>query len=180
MTDLFTAGREARDEAMQRVEEHSPEVRVPLGNGGHALVDATDADRVLSRTWTRDDRPHTSYARSFDQATGRTLYLHRFVLGDPEGEVDHRNRNGLDNRRSNLRVCNRSLNNANHRAREGFRGVSRDRRQDRWKARITVDYKEHWLGGYATAEEAAKAYDAAAREHFGEFATLNFPEEHNG
>jgi len=83
-----------------------------------------------------------------------------------------------DNRRSNLRRTTNALNQANRRrvrSKSGFKGVSSDstKRERPWRAHITIEGRMKYLGGYATPEEAARAYDAAAREHFGEHAATN-------
>jgi hypothetical protein len=105
------------------------------------------------------------------------LRLHRVILDEPSRDTDHKDHNGLNNRRSNLRRASRSQNVSNSRAQRdatsGFRGVRRNSAQgNRWCAHIA---KRH-LGTFDTAEAAARAYDAAAIERFGEFATLNFRE----
>jgi len=93
--------------------------------------------------------------------------------------VDHRNGDGLDNRRQNLRPANDSKNQMNARMRSdnpsGFKGVCADRH--RWMARIQLDGRRTYLGYFATPQEAARAYDAAAVELFGEYARPNFPQE---
>lgn len=112
---------------------------------------------------------------------GQTILMHRLITGAAPGqEVDHVNRDGLDNRRANLRVATRSQQIANQDIRldntSGYRGVSWRRDSRRWQAQLTVNGKWRGLGCYDDPEDAARAYDAAAREHFGEFAVLNFPD----
>jgi hypothetical protein len=101
-------------------------------------------------------------------------------LGANPGQlVDHWNRDGLDNRRCNLRIANYSQNAANSgpsvRNTSGYKGVTFSRRADKWQAGIQVNGKFQFLGHWATREDAARAYDAAATKFFGEFAHLNFP-----
>jgi hypothetical protein len=107
-------------------------------------------------------------------------YAHRlawlYVYGvHPTGDIDHDNGNPADNSIANLRDLPRNKN--AHRARRrrnpsGFRGVSRSS-PGRWRARITLNGRRVCLGSYKTPEEAARAYDEAAREHYGEFAMTN-------
>ena len=96
-------------------------------------------------------------------------------------EVDHINRNSLDNRRCNLRIATRSLNGANRVKQtnntSGFKGVNWFAETNRWRARLKANGKETHLGYFLSITEAAKAYDKAAKEHFGDFACLNFPED---
>ena len=96
-----------------------------------------------------------------------------------EDVVDHINHDPLDNHRHNLRLATRSQNAANvgpyANNTSGYKGV--DFNQGKWRARITQHGKRHFLGTFDTAEEAARAYDSKALELFGEFASLNFPEE---
>ena len=104
--------------------------------------------------------------------------MHTFLTGWPL--VDHIDGDGLNNRRSNLRPATPSQNNANRRKSRqntsGFKGVSYYHRTSRWRAYVGVDGKAIHLGYFDTAIDAARAYDAAALEHFGEFARINFPE----
>lgn len=102
-----------------------------------------------------------------------------FVYGYmPEREIDHENGIPGDDRLDNLRPATPGQNQANRGLlasnTSGFRGVSFHRRTGRWRASICVDRRQVHLGHFATPEAAAVAYDAAAREHFGEFARLNF------
>ena len=93
-------------------------------------------------------------------------------------EIDHKNGQRHDNRISNLRLATHRQNMANSRSRQnntsGFKGVSLFKPTGRWMAYIVVNYKRIYLGYFSHAEDAARAYDDAAREHFGEFARTNF------
>jgi hypothetical protein len=104
-------------------------------------------------------------------------------MNPPDGmEVDHINGNKIDNRRANLRIVTRSQNQMNRmKSGEGmsskFKGVSFAALRQRWVAYITQDRIKIQIGYYKDELAAARAYDAKARELFGEFAYLNFPEE---
>lgn len=148
------------------------------------LVDDEDYDWLIGYSWCRNPGGKTDYAVA--RVDGRVQQMHRLILRPPPGlKVDHRNGNGLDNRRSNLRLAtarqnqqNQSLNSRNT---SGFKGVSlvRGKRLDRpYHAYIQHEGRTRSLGHFATGDAAARAYDRAARELFGEFAFLNFPLEH--
>lgn len=105
--------------------------------------------------------------------------MHRLILGASKGDpdVDHVDGDGMNNRRSNLRVASRSQNMGNQRTRCGaktsrFKGVSL-LPNGRWHAQIKVNGKTKFLGAYAEETDAATAYDRAARAAFGEFARTN-------
>jgi hypothetical protein len=110
--------------------------------------------------------------------------MHRQIMGvsDPAIKVDHRDGNGLNNCRLNLRLATNRQNVRNNRGRKRrlgpYKGVHPSGRPLKpWAAKITVDGKTVNLGRFTEPEQAARAYDAAARKHFGEFARLNLPDE---
>lgn len=159
----------------------SESVKVPLSGGMFALIDRADADRVGMYRWHASKSDARWYART--KISGAGTYLHRFILNahDPKSPVDHENGDGLDCRRANIRISTTSQNMANTSKRRGnnpYKGVHRARSlRSPWKAEITHNYRSIHLGQFATPEDAARAYDAKARELFGEFARLNFPDE---
>lgn len=109
--------------------------------------------------------------------------LHRHVVGLVNGDPrvpDHINGDRLDNRRENLRVATHRQNVRNAKLRAGgssqYKGVAWRPTRSCWRARIRVDYKQIHLGHFGDEAAAARTYDTAARELFGEFANLNFPE----
>jgi hypothetical protein len=152
---------------------------VPLTRGLVALVDEGDYAHVIAGgSWSADRDHRTFYARRTDSVRrSRKIAMHTFLTGWPL--VDHINGDGLDNRRANLRPATDLQNRGNRRLSahntSGFKGVTWLQRERLWLARCWSDGKLHRLGYHRTAEAAAHAYDAAAREIFGEFAALNFP-----
>ena len=151
-------------------------VSVPLTPTGVALIDAADAERILGYRWHLHPHGYAVRSRRTEDGPGPSqIYMHRVILDAPTGvPVGRRNELRLDNRRANLRLATLSQSRADARLRSdntsGYRGVTGSRRDGRWQAQIQVAGKRHFLG---YKEEAAQAYDAAAREAFGEFARLN-------
>lgn len=98
--------------------------------------------------------------------------MHRLILNNPP-RVDHFNSDGLDNRRENIRACTASQNMFNRRKQAGssqFKGVSWYKRHGKWVAKLRCHGKDYFLGYFTDEKEAALAYQAAAKELFGEFA----------
>jgi len=154
-----------------------------LTQGFFAIVDDADFESANKYKWgARINRETgTVYAQRQirNGLSKETILLHRFIsAAQGNFEVDHKNGNGLDNRRENLRVCTKVNNIRNQRKQKnnstGFKGVSWDKPMKKFRAQITVSYKRIHLGYFDSAEDASRAYDAAARKYFGEFARTNF------
>ncbi|MGN6564386.1 MAG: HNH endonuclease [Thermomicrobiales bacterium] len=153
---------------------------VPLSQGYTAVIDDEDAERVLAHKWHADveDGGKRIYAvRNETIAKGkrRIVRLHRFLMGEPDGvEVDHRDGNTLNNRRSNLRLATRKENARNVRKRatnrSGYKGVSWHARDRLWHARIMIDGRLISVGYFKNLDDAAAAYAAAAQRLHGEYA----------
>lgn len=144
--------------------------KIPLTRGKVAIIDASDLDRVRGASWFSVGASGKFYAAS-RQGDKQFTYLHRFLLDAPSDmHVDHINGDGLDNRRSNLRLATPQQNTANARrkiGKSGFIGVQ-PLKQGGFFAVVQIN-----LGTFKTAEEAARAYDAKVEELFGEFAYTN-------
>jgi hypothetical protein len=156
---------------------------IPLTGGKIAIVDDEDHAYVSRWSWFAVRGKHTFYAvRTVNVSKTRKyrVAMHRQLEGAPENVmVDHINGDGLDNRRANLRLCMAMENARNSAARGGssrFKGVGFHRVTGKWAAYIRVDGRQMHLGLYRTEDAAARAYDEAARTHYGAFARLNFPE----
>jgi len=160
------------------------QTEIKLSQGKKAIIDERDKVAVLSHPWKwycRKTRLGTYYAvANIRKETGKKglIFLHRFLIPVPKGKfVDHINGNGLDNRRSNLRIASTQQNTRNARKKKGtvskYKGVSFHKQNKNWKSFITKDYKFIHLGSFKTEIEAAKAYDVAAKKLFGEFCLTN-------
>jgi len=108
------------------------------------------------------------------------IYMHREIMGaKDDGIVDHVNRDPLDNRRENLRMVTAQQSVCNRRVFRTKKGVKHSRYRgvyySGWMASIQVGGKKKYLGTFESEESAARAYDSAAKIHFGDFAQLNFP-----
>jgi GcrA cell cycle regulator len=151
--------------------------RIPLNDGKFSIVDAGDADALSRYVWFAVKGRNTFYVARMDHENDEAfVYMHRELFGAaPDQMIDHENRDGLDNRRSNLRLANASLNGANAGLRSdnnsGLRGVWRAAHA--WKARVRVNGDDRRLGSFLCKYDAADAYDRAAKEAFGDFAYQN-------
>ena len=159
--------------------------RIPLSQGRFAKVDPEDYLWLAQFRWSAKISPHAVYAVRTVQVAGKSkrLFMHREIMNTPDDMLcDHMNHDGSDNRKANLRNCNYSQNNANRRssphASSRYTGVSWDKRRRKWAAAIRKDGVCKNLGLYASEEEAARAYDAAAWALHNVYANLNFPEHY--
>jgi hypothetical protein len=161
---------------------------VPLhgkyAQGRVALVDDADYDLVMQYTWHAHQhvRPGRSnlYARTSlavsKRQPRRRIFMHNLIM-DAVG-IDHSDHDGLNNQRYNLRVATSVQNGQNRLPNAGaasaYKGVCWNKERGLWIAGIRVNGKLEYLGAFASDLEAARVYDAAAREAFGEFAYPNF------
>ena len=149
---------------------------IQLTQGYFALVDDEDYERVSRFKWSAAVRKHAvyGYRQSGPKKKRVNVMLHAFILDPPDGlEVDHVDRNGLNNRRSNLRLATRSQNLANtklsRRNSSGVKGVRYDKERNKWRAEISATGIRYFLGRFDTKEEACGARSEAAGRLHGEF-----------
>ena len=144
---------------------------VHLTQGKIAYIDAADADLVESYgRWSADKRSNGFYARYSPER----IYLHRLIMGFPDGLVDHRDGDTLNCRRGNLRIVTPSQSVMNTKMirsnnTSGHRGVIWDKSRGKWRAEINVHSRRIYLGRFDQIEDAIAAYAAAAEEYFGEY-----------
>ena len=153
---------------------------VPLTQGYEAVIDAADVPLVEGRNWHASVNRSTVYAQRSEAGAGgngpkhRAVQLHRVIMGEPKGLlVDHRDGDGLNNRRSNLRMATRSQNQHNQKLAShntsGFKGVRWDKQRGKWQAAIRLNGKRKHLGFFPTPEAAYEAYCKGSAEIHGEF-----------
>lgn len=149
---------------------------IKLTKGKRAIVDNEDFERLSSLNWSFTN----GYAAKKVKGN-KNLFMHTFIMNCPKDKkIDHKNGNGLDNRKTNLRICTQAQNIANQkigtRNISGYKGVSyfkAGKRLKRWVAKIVVNYRQKHLGYFDNKKEAALAYNEAAKKYFGEYARLN-------
>lgn len=144
-----------------------------LSKNQKATIDPEDYEYLSQWKWYVS---HYGYAVTNWQ--GRKIYMHRLLMETPEGlHTDHINRDKLDNRKSNLRICENSQNVANRPKQSnntsGYKGVFWSIQQNKWAAKINIKGKQIHLGFHNDKKEAARAYDTAAKEKLGEYAYPN-------
>lgn len=162
-------------------------IAIPLHSqkcpGLFATIDESDFDLVSAYKWhpmVPKNPDYSTYA--FSQTKRSTIYLHRLITAAKTGDyVDHIDHDGLNNLRSNLRVCTQSQNMQNRNSHggntTGFMGVYFHKKTNKYQAQLQKNGRKISAGLYPTPEEAARARDQAALKHFGVYAYLNFPEE---
>ncbi|MDD3267103.1 MAG: AP2 domain-containing protein [Burkholderiales bacterium] len=158
--------------------------RIKLTQRKYAIVDDEDYEYLMQWKWSAHKRSKLFYAirsETVDLNKQYSNYMHRLIMNAQKGElVDHINHDTLDNRRCNLRICTHKENCRNKivpsNNTSGYKGVSWNKRLNKWRCDIKLDNSRILLGYFDTIIEAAYAYDEAAIYNFGEFAYLNFPD----
>jgi hypothetical protein len=158
---------------------------IKLTKGMVTIVDDDDYKWLSKFKWFSHKARHSYYASRSVLKNGKTttIDMHREILGlqHRDGKIsDHINRNGLDNRKENLRIVSMSENTMNHKLyctnTSGYHGVSWDKNKNKWRASLHIKKNGKHVGYYSDPIEAAYAYDMAAKKYYGEYATLNFLE----
>jgi len=152
-------------------------MRIPLTQGKFALVDDSDYEWLNQWKWCAC-RQHGSNRWYAMRGARPQILMHQLILNPPKGmESDHINHDGLDNQRSNLRVCTHSQNQHNRSLQQGgasqFKGVYWYKQYKKWQVQLGINGNRIFLGYFKKEIDAAKAYNKAAIKYFGEFARLN-------
>ena len=156
---------------------------IQLTQGYEAIIDDEDYEAVSKHKWCaivkRGGHVYATTNMIWRSQNRRTVAMHQFIIAPPpRTPVDHRDRDTLNNRRSNLRVCTSGQNAANSKLYKNktgsrFKGVRRNPKTGLWRSEIQAQNKVHWVGSFDCDVEAALAFDDAARHHHGEFASTN-------
>jgi|LakMenE01Jun11ns_1017448.scaffolds.fasta_scaffold9218745_1 hypothetical protein len=168
-------------------------IKIPLTQGKFAIVDKEDYSKIMNYKWFAVKSRNNFYAATHGEKR-ETIKMHRLILGLSEKNkiCDHIDHNGLNNSKSNLRVCDNSQNIKNTTSRIGstssylgvsFRPVRKRKLKDggysvvnvknKWVSQIQCNKKKYFIGRFETEKEAAVAYNNEALKKFGEFANLN-------
>jgi len=171
-------------------------VTLPLTQGKVTTIDDEDLEKVTGYNWRashfglkkgREQRTFYVIANipKTETSPRTTIKMHRLIMGvgpEVKKEVDHKDHNGLNNQKANLRLASTGQNQANRTKNvtssgkptsSRFKGVSYRKRYNRWEAKISQDGKQFYLGSFRYEEEAALSYNLAAAQRFGKWANLN-------
>ncbi len=156
--------------------------KIALTQEYFALVDDEDFEWLVRYRWSIDKHPHTYYANTYKQH--ENIRMHRLILGLKKGdkrECDHIDGNGLNNQKSNLRICTNQQNQYNRKLTKDsvskYKGVCWRKYIGKWQANICMNGKIICLGSFSDEQQAAKMYDKVAIAEWGEFAHTNFPRQ---
>lgn len=155
--------------------------KIILHTGEIALIDDIDYNLIskFKKFYAHKSR-HLIYASAYYRKNEKPsmILMHRIIMNPKKSQkIDHINGNGLDNRRCNLRICKMSENQWNRigniKATSKYKGVDWCKREKKWRARISSNYKVVYIGYFNCEIKAAKAYDNLAIKLHGKYARLN-------
>jgi hypothetical protein len=154
---------------------------IKLTYGKWAIMDEIDYPLVKDFRWFTKHSHGNYYALANPPrrlGIGKIIRMHRLIMGLSSNlQIDHRNRQGLDNRRSNLRLATHAQNQRNGKRPKtntsGYKGVNWHKLSQKWRACISINNKQKHLGLFNSLSEAIIAYDKAAKKHHGQFANIN-------
>lgn len=139
------------------------------------FIDGEDFDKVKNYHWSIQKSKNSVYART--TIKGKSINMHRLLFGFPKSMLDHKNGNGLDNRRENIRKCTIGENGMNRKKQlcvsSVYKGVSQRKESKKYEVSIKLNGKTIHLGTFTNEHDAGEVYNKKAVELFGEFARLN-------
>lgn len=158
--------------------------QIPLTKNKFAIIDDEDFENLSKYKWYANKHGRSYYVirnKPIGNGKQKTEYIHNYILNCPDGfEIDHKDGNGLNNQKSNLRISTHNQNIMNMKPHLNklveFKGVDLYKKNNKYRVRITINGKTIALGYFKDKIKAAETYDEKALELFGEFAHLNFPE----
>lgn len=155
--------------------------KIPLSKYGRknkgkyfALIDDEDFEAINKIDWCCTGHYGVcDYAHA--RIKGKLISMHRYILKSDKGEyTDHKNRNGLDNRKENLRICSQSQNQYNRKKQvnntSGFKGISWHKKSKKWQVNLRIPGKQLYFGLYSNKEKALEVYNQNIKRICGEFA----------
>lgn len=158
---------------LNKYEKRENGLSIILSNSGEiCLIDPEDYKKVFGYTWVQTP---DGYAMTTERKTNKTVLMHRLILGALDGEtVDHISRNGLDNRKRNLRIATYQENNMNRGSFKnnttGYKGIYKNKTNGKWYVQIGVNNRMKYIGTFSRLEDAVIARRQAEEKYFGEFA----------